>query len=717
MSRNNFKKIVDFFNKSNMRETDNFIHSVGLLSTAPEDVKRLISGRIVKERFEKGEFVFKEGDHASCLYLVEEGSINCFKEDQLLRTIQKGESLGLIGALGDGVRTLSAVAGEQSTLYSLSFESLRSIIGENYKEILLRQFISYSLSLNPLFNSIINTVLEALIDNMRVEWHSSGDTIIPEGQQIGKSINLVIEGAICASKNSQAVCNKGQILFQSEILSSKLDPVDDNYIAYPDCLIANIMSNQLESIGAVLGQSNRRNSVDIRHSSLEKVRLFKMLSSKKFKELMKVVEKVVYQVGDKVISEGESGNSMFFIGEGEVEVEINGKYVRTLTNGSYFGERSLFFNEARSATITAKTTVVAFILDKDILEKIFDIDQIEFFSERLHLQDVNITLDQLTLKRRLGEGSYGKVFEAVNNETKFVYALKMISVDQVNLEKLHENIDLERKLLLQVDHPFIVKLVKTLKQNNYIYFLMEHIQGEDLFTAIRVIGLLDKEQTQFYGASLLLMAKYLKEKKIVFRDFKPENVMVCLNGYCKLIDFGTATQVKDRTFTIIGTPHYMAPELLTGKGYSYSVDMWSIAVTIYEFLCGNLPFAESVSEPSSVYSAILHDEVRFPKFVKDEKFRHLLKKMLTKNIINRLIDFENISQHPWFEDFSINKLEEFKIKPNYKPKQNESTKKEIDTTVDQVEKSDIFRENLEGANQSKIETCRKKYAEWYEQFS
>ena len=119
---------------------------------------------------------------------------------------------------------------------------------------------------------------------------------------------------------------------------------------------------------------------------------------------------------------------------------------------------------------------------------------------------------------------------------------------------------------------------------------MEYIKGKELFDVIRDIGLLNKAQTQFYGASLMLAVDYLHERKFIFRDIKPENVMVIKNGYIKLIDFGTAKEISDRTNTIIGTPHYMAPEIILGEGYSFQVDIWSIAICMFEFVCGGVPF-------------------------------------------------------------------------------------------------------------------------------
>ena len=136
---------------------------------------------------------------------------------------------------------------------------------------------------------------------------------------------------------------------------------------------------------------------------------------------------------------------------------------------------------------------------------------------------------------------------------------------------------------------------------------MDYIKGKELFDVIRDIGLLNKFQTQFYGASIMLAVNYLHERKFVYRDIKPENIMVLGNGFIKLIDFGTAKAINDRTKTIIGTPHYMAPEVILGEGYSFKVDFWSIGICMYEFMCGGLPFCENHEEPMDVYLSVINE--------------------------------------------------------------------------------------------------------------
>lgn len=149
-----------------------------------------------------------------------------------------------------------------------------------------------------------------------------------------------------------------------------------------------------------------------------------------------------------------------------------------------------------------------------------------------------------------------------------------------------------------MNFPFIMGFVRTFKDDISVYFLVQYIKGMELFDVIRELGLLNKEQTQYYVGIMIFALEHLHSKGIVYRDLKPENIMVDENGVMKLIDLGTAKSIEKlkglRTYTIIGTPHYMAPEVIIGKGYSYQVDLWSVGICCYEFLCGGVPYAEEI---------------------------------------------------------------------------------------------------------------------------
>ena len=293
---------------------------------------------------------------------------------------------------------------------------------------------------------------------------------------------------------------------------------------------------------------------------------------------------------------------------------------------------------------------------------------VNYLNISLFLHDETVSLEDLLFIKDLGKGNYGNVSLVMNKRTKFPYAIKAINKDRINKEKMQVNIQLEKNILLKVDHPFIVKLVKCLEDKKNIYFLMEYLKGKELFDVIRDIGLLNKEQTNFYIASMLIAINYLHTRKIIYRDIKPENIIVERNGYLKIIDFGTAKEIEDRTKTIIGTPHYMAPEIIMGGGYSFPVDFWSISICMYEFMCGGVPFGDKDEDPMEIYFAIINNNLEFPtEFSNEKEFKHLMRKMLDKNPSYRLTNFYSIKTQPWFKDFNWDELINLNLKAPYLP--------------------------------------------------
>ena len=172
--------------------------------------------------------------------------------------------------------------------------------------------------------------------------------------------------------------------------------------------------------------------------------------------------------------------------------------------------------------------------------------------------------------------------------------------------------------------------------------------------------------------------------------------MVCENGYIKIVDFGTAKILKDedRTTTIIGTPHYMAPELIMGEGYSFQIDYWSIAVCIYEFITGKYPFGEEDDNPRQIYDSILNDRLQFPPEIdNDVNFKLLMVQMLNKSPLTRLNKFEQIKKHNWFKEFNWEALENLSLKPEITLKVNSKIDKNYGGMPYAEYSKDIMKEN------------------------
>ena len=168
---------------------------------------------------------------------------------------------------------------------------------------------------------------------------------------------------------------------------------------------------------------------------------------------------------------------------------------------------------------------------------------------------------------------------------------------------------------------------------------------------------------------MLLMLDYLHKRQIAHRDLKPANIMINSDGYLKMIDFGTAKIIKNYTSTIIGTPHYMAPEILKGKGYSLSCDFWSLGICMYEIFYGIYPFGNYANEVIEIYKDILTKNFICPnENSKTVSVNCLIRDLLNKKVNERECNVNNLMNKPFFEGFDFEQLIDFKLEPPYKPR-------------------------------------------------
>lgn len=187
-------------------------------------------------------------------------------------------------------------------------------------------------------------------------------------------------------------------------------------------------------------------------------------------------------------------------------------------------------------------------------------------------------------------------------------------------------------ILREINHPFLVNMLGFSQDDRYLYFSLEYIPGGELFTYLRNIGKLDSGQARFYAAQVGLMFEYLHSKNIVYRDLKPENLLIAADGYMKLTDFGFAKFLDGRTYTLCGTPEYLAPEILLNKGHGKPVDWWTLGILIYEMLAGIDPFSDE--DPMAIYQKILKGKIRFPRNF-DRNAKSLVKHLLVADLTKR----------------------------------------------------------------------------------
>ncbi|XP_076284665.1 cGMP-dependent protein kinase, isozyme 2 forms cD5/T2-like [Lasioglossum baleicum] len=412
---------------------------------------------------------------------------------------------------------------------------------------------------------------------------------------------------------------------------------------------------------------------------LKSVPIFKNLPEETLIKISDVLEETFYNNGDYIIRQGARGDTFFIISRGQVRVTIKqpdnseDKYIRTLGKGDFFGEKALQGDDLRTANVIADDPegVSCLVIDRETFNQLISsLDEIRTRyrdelaeGRRLNEEFRELKLQDLRPLATLGMGSFGRVeLVQISNDSSRSFALKKIKKAHIVKKGQQQRIMSEKRIMGEADCDFIVKLFKTFKDRKYIYILMEACLGGELWTVLRDKGPFDDGTTRFYIACVVEAFDYLHSRNIVYRDLKPENLLLDSQGYVKLVDFDFAKRLDHgrKTWTICGTPEYFAPEVILKQGHDISADYWSLGVLMFELLTGTAPFT---------LKGI--DAIEFPRSI-TQNAKALIKELCRDNPAERLGyqkgGISEIRKHKWFDGFNWESLRSRTLEPPIMPR-------------------------------------------------
>ncbi|XP_018569633.1 cGMP-dependent protein kinase, isozyme 1 isoform X3 [Anoplophora glabripennis] len=414
----------------------------------------------------------------------------------------------------------------------------------------------------------------------------------------------------------------------------------------------------------------------------------KVVGKEALQEVSGLLKSEFFKAGTQIVRQGDKGNKFYIISAGTVTITKDGEgVVGVYKKGDCFGELALLKEDCRQATVTADAPGVECLTltRKQFVDHFGDIKEWEYINVRPQdsfkdgvTEHEDIDLRDLKIIKTLGVGGFGRV-ELVQHKKKsdLVFALKYLKKIDIVMQHQQEHVYNEKNIQMACKSPFIVRLYRTYKDNKYIYLLMESCLGGDLWSLLQKQKLrrFDEKEARFIAACVLESFDYLHSRGIIYRDLKPENLLIAANGYIKLTDFGFAKKISSRgkTFTFAGTPEYVAPEIVLNRGHDRSVDYWAFGAFIFELLTGRTPFRTDDSSHMKTYNKILSgiDNVPFPSYV-NLKARHIVEKLCRPVPSERLgmqkPGIKSIKDHKWFLGFDWLKFAKCEMPSPFKPK-------------------------------------------------
>ncbi|KAL5102990.1 cGMP-dependent protein kinase isozyme 2 form cD4/T1/T3A/T3B [Taenia crassiceps] len=559
-----------------------------------------------------------------------------------------------------------------------------------------REILNQAILENDFMKNLDTSQVVEIVECMYSVNFATGNTIIREGE-LGSVVYVMEEGVIEVSRegNPLRIISHPTVFGELAILYNCMRTATVK--AVNPCSLWAIDRKSFQAIMMQTGILKHQRHLDF----LRSVPIFAQLASETLAKFVDLLEEVHYEPGEYVIRQGAKGDTFYIIAsessltstspkEKEEEKET---FIRLMGRGEWFGEKALKNEDVRTANIIAAypNGVDCLVLDREsyellagdlgFLERHYsDEDLLEHQMEKSASLEVwNKSLQDLSVVATLGVGGFGRV-ELVyfGKDTSRTFALKKLKKHHIVLTKQEEHVMNERILLMFCNSQFIVRLYRTFKDRKYLYLLMEACLGGELWTVLRNRLSFTEAATQFYVACVVEALTYLHSRGIVYRDLKPENLLLDQFGYCKMTDFGFAKRIGfgRKTWTFCGTPEYVAPEIILNKGHDFFVDSWSLGILIYELMNGTPPFTSE--EPMKTYNIILRgiDAIEFPRKI-TRNAQLLIKKLCRENPTERFGygkgGLKEIKKHVWFEGFDWRGLRNRTLKPPHIPQVSSPT--------------------------------------------
>ncbi|KAF2035190.1 kinase-like protein [Setomelanomma holmii] len=329
------------------------------------------------------------------------------------------------------------------------------------------------------------------------------------------------------------------------------------------------------------------------------------------------------------------------------------------------------FEEARTDAKSSKAEQIAGQAGAEWIKVSFGSGEMKVGVNFVENRQDRLSIDDFELLKVVGKGSFGKVMQVQKKDTHRIYALKTIRKAHIISRSEVAHTLAERSVLAQINNPFIVPLKFSFQSPEKLYLVLAFVNGGELFHHLQKEQRFDINRARFYAAELLCALECLHGFNVIYRDLKPENILLDYTGHIALCDFGLCKldmKDEDRTNTFCGTPEYLAPELLTGAGYTKSVDWWTLGVLLYEMLTGLPPFYDE--NTNDMYRKILTEPLHFPgPEIVPPAARDLLTRLLDRNAEKRLgaKGAAEIKAHYFFHSIDWRKLLERKYEPSFKP--------------------------------------------------
>eukprot|EP00928_Gymnodinium_smaydae_P026391 TRINITY_DN20744_c0_g5_i1.p1 TRINITY_DN20744_c0_g5~~TRINITY_DN20744_c0_g5_i1.p1 ORF type:complete len:757 (+),score=221.98 TRINITY_DN20744_c0_g5_i1:101-2371(+) len=701
-----------------------FLSNVKLFQRLPQSELPALEKAATAVNFSPGTQVIRQGDEGHEFFIIKQGTAEVVQNGKQVAKLGAGDFFGENALIRDEARTASIVAVTSVKALKitrsdfvrlglndkLEFPKRAAIGGANQKVVEIKppsskkpeeiEAMIAALKGNTNLQNTVNiddVSCKQIIELMWKETVAANHPIIQEGDLNADYFYIVDSGSFNVMKTIEG--QDGNKTIKTIGTVSKGGSFGELALLYFAPRAATVKANepsavwvvsrdQFKKILATKDEDNSRSYVKY----LDTVDLLNVLKDSEKQDLAKALQEASFSKGETIFEQGAVGDKFYILISGEVSVVKDGRETAKLSatgdSAQIFGEMALLNNAKRGATINViSQKAMCLTVDKVSFDMLLGplealkargktgtaaVAKVEASGGDQNAKRFgNIKRKELKRIGLLGCGGFGAVELVEHVPTKAVYALKSLSKGYIIKSGMQQGVMSEKNVQALCDSPFIVKLVETYNGDQSLYFLLEVALGGELYATYNRKNLFGNVAcAKFYVAGTTYAFEHLHNKKVIFRDLKPENLLLTEEGRVKLTDMGLAKVSIGKTYTTCGTPDYFAPELIASKGHTHSLDWWTLGILLFELLAGSPPFESP--NPMQIYTKVAKgiDKVAFPRQVRGS-VESLIKGLLTQVPSERLPmksgGIGNIKRHEWYSGFDWEKMLDLTLAVPYKP--------------------------------------------------
>eukprot|EP00929_Paragymnodinium_shiwhaense_P064533 TRINITY_DN3231_c0_g1_i1.p1 TRINITY_DN3231_c0_g1~~TRINITY_DN3231_c0_g1_i1.p1 ORF type:complete len:791 (-),score=234.88 TRINITY_DN3231_c0_g1_i1:226-2598(-) len=706
-----------------------FLSKVPLFRPLGPDLLEMIADSLVQVEYMASDTIIRQGDVGFEFFVIQSGfaSVNVMsdgeKDGKKVASLSPGDYFGEQALLFDDTRAATITAETPLRAFKLSrakFEDLglkgklefgkRKAVGAGAarkvegrgpspKTEEESNLIQRALRANENLNAMVTLDDKRLTEVTRYCWKQeveAGKEVITAGALNADFFYIVQDGAFDVILPSSGGGESAESKINAQIEIAAGGSFGELALLYYAPRAATVKA-KVKSTVWVLDRTNFKqilmssaeDTISRYVTYLERIEILAPLLKDEKVQVAQALVEVEFLKDELITEQGQCGDHVYILYEGETTVFQDGKEKCKMSaspnQAQIFGERALLLNEPRSATVKVTSEVA----------KTLTIDRATFNMMLCPLEDLTnrgersndvakksvlvpstknrpaIPRDELVVLGLLGCGGFGAVELVEHTKTQATYALKRLSKGYVVSSGNQEQVMSEKRIQWECDSPFIIMLYQTYNTDQNLYFLLELALGGELYATYHkknFFGLV--RHAMYYVAGTTFAFEHLHSKKFIYRDLKPENLLLTELGHVKLTDMGLAKYTIGTTYTTCGTPDYFAPEIIAGTGHNFAVDWWMLGILIYELMVGHPPF--EANAPTKTYNNIKKGimRVQFPAKCRgavEDLIKCILKREAGARLPMRPGGVNNIKKHKWFANFDWDALLNASMAPPYVP--------------------------------------------------